>query len=101
MSLNKNLTKYSIRCSTENKLVYTWSETSPQVCPNNTYHLIDISSIKIVDTVIQNAVTIIQSNGQTGDNYRVESRKLIIPANTTVQGDYTWNYPIAVMTSEI
>jgi hypothetical protein len=98
MSLNKNLYKYSLRCSSENKLVYTWSETSPQVCPNNTNHLIDLSSIKIIDTVIQNSVSIIQSNGQTGDNYRVESRKLTIPANTTIHEDYTWNFPIAVMT---
>lgn len=98
MSLNKNLSKYSIKCVSENKIIYTWDETSPQVCPNNTNHLIDLSSIKIVDTIVQNAVTIIQSNGQTGDNYRVESKKLTIPANSTVHEDYTWNYPIAVMT---
>jgi len=98
MLLNKNLNKYSLRCSSENKLVYTWNETSPQVCPNNTNHLIDLSSIKIVDTIVQNAVTIIQTNGQTGDNYRVESKKLTIPANSTIYEDYTWNYPIAVMT---
>jgi len=98
MSLNKNLTKYSLRCSSESKLVYTWSETLPQVCPNNTNHLIDLSSIKIVDTIVQNAVTIIQSNGLTGDNYRVESKKLVIPPNTTLHEDYTWGYPLAVMT---
>ena len=98
MSLNKNLSKYSVRCSSENKIVYTWSETSPQVCPNNTNHLIDLSSIKIVDTIIQNAVNIIQTSGETGDNYRVESKKLTIPANSTIHQDYTWAYPIAVMT---
>lgn len=98
MSLNKNLSKYSIRCSSENKIVYTWSETSPQVCPNNTNHLIDLSSIKIVDTIVQNAVTIIQSNGQMGNNYRVESKKITIPANSTIHQDYIWSYPIGVMT---
>jgi hypothetical protein len=98
MSLNKNLSKYSIRCSSENKIVYTWNETSPQVCPNNTNHLIDLNSIKIIDTIIQNSVNIIQSNGQTGNNYRVESKKITIPANSTLDSDYTWNYPISVMT---
>lgn len=99
MSLNKNLNKYSLRCSSENKLVYTWAETLPQVCPNNTNHLIDLSSIKIVDTVIQNMVTISQSSsGLTGTNYRVESKKLVIPANSTIYEDYTWNYPIGIMT---
>jgi len=98
MSLNKNLYKYSIRCSSENKLVYCWDESTPQVCPNNTNHLIDLNSIKIIDTVIQNSVNIIQSSGNTGDNYRVESKKLTIPANSEIYEDYTWSYPIAVMT---
>lgn len=98
MSLNKNLYKYSIRCSSENKLVYCWSEYPPQVCPNNTNHLIDLNSIQIIDSVIQNSVNIIQSTGATGDNYRVESKRLVIPANSEVWEDYTWGFPIAVMT---
>ena len=60
--------------------------------------MIDLNSIKIVDTVIQNSVNIIQSNGNTGDNYRVESKKITIPANSEVHEDYMWDYPIAVMT---
>lgn len=98
MSLNKNLNKYSLRCSSENKLVYCWNETTPQVCPNNTSHLIDLSSIQIVDTIVQNSVNIIQSSGDTGNNYRVESRKLVIPANSELIQEYTWQYPIDVMT---
>lgn len=65
---------------------------------NNTNHLIDISSIQIIDTVMQNSVNIIQSSGETGGNYRIESKKFIIPANSELYQDYTWNYPIAVMT---
>jgi hypothetical protein len=98
MSLNKNLNKYSIRCSSEGKLVYCWDEKQPGVCPNNTNHLIDLNSIKVIDTVVQNSVNIIQSNGNTGNNYRVQSKKLLIPANSTHYEDYTWEYPIDVMT---
>jgi hypothetical protein len=98
MSLNKNLYKYSLRCSSENKLVYCWNEESPQVCPNNTNHLIDLNSITIIDSVIQNSVNVIQSSGTTSDNYRVESKKIIIPPNTVLKTNYTWSYPISVMT---
>lgn len=98
MSLNTNLNKYSIRCSSEGKVVYSWDEKQPSTCPNNNGHLIDLSSIKIIDTVIRNSVNIIQSSGTTGDNYRVESKKLIIPANTEIIDEFTWEYPIDVMT---
>jgi hypothetical protein len=96
--MSKNINKYQLRCSSENNLVYTWSETTPSKCPNNTNHLIDLSSIKIIDNVIQNTVTILQSDGATGEHFCVESKQLIIPANSTVHTDYTWPYPISVMT---
>lgn len=98
MSLNKNIYKYSIRCSSEDKLVYCWDELTPQVCPNNTSHLIDLNSVKIIDTVIQNSVNIIQSTGATGNNYRVEFKKLTIPGNSEIYKDYTWDFPIELMT---
>lgn len=98
MSLNKNLNKYSIRCLSEGKLVYCWNEKQPGVCPNNTNHLIDLSSIEIIDTVVQNSVNIIQSSGITGNNYRIESKEIFIPPNTEIIDDSSWEYPIDVMT---
>jgi hypothetical protein len=98
MSLNKNLNKYSIRCSSEGKLVYCWDDKQPAVCPNNTSHLIDLNSIKVIDTIIQNSVNIIQSTGITGYNFRVESKKINIPPNSIYYEDYRWDYPIEIMT---
>lgn len=78
--------------------MYLWNETPPTRCPNNTNHLIDLNSIKIVDTVIQNSVNIIQTSGLENSNYGVESKYLTIPPSGVYEVDYSWPHPIAVLT---
>ena len=48
--------QYRIYCDTEADYVYTWAETEPTVCPNDSGHTIDTDSITIVDTVANDLV---------------------------------------------
>lgn len=50
------MNKYVLLCNTETTLngtpthVYTWSSTVPTVCPNDSGHTIDISTITVTET---------------------------------------------------
>lgn len=57
-----NLYKYRIFCVTEQAFVYTWSDVTPTVCPNNNTHTIDPSTITIIESQLINTVVPIDDN---------------------------------------
>lgn len=94
-----NIYKYRIHCTTENAFTYMWNDCAPTICPNNNQHQIDTASITIIDSREQNNVSIVQVQpGTTGEHYRVEGKRILIPANAMVTQDYTWPFNISVMT---
>lgn len=60
--------KYSIYCETEEATVYTWAESEPTTCPNNTAHTIDTDSISIVETMADDLVGL-KDVSKTTDNF--------------------------------
>jgi hypothetical protein len=98
MSESQTLYQYRLHCNSEDALVYTWDTQPPIVCPNNNSHQIDIASISIIDTVATNNISIIQTTGDIQENYCCESKKITIPANTTMSNVYTWPINIAILT---
>jgi hypothetical protein len=95
---NQTLYQYRFHCNSEESLVYVWSTQAPTVCPNNNTHHIDPSTISIVDTVASNNVSIVQTTGDIQNNYCCESKKITIPANSTISTVYTWPIDIAILT---
>ena len=95
---SQTLYQYRFHCHSEENLVYTWSEQAPTVCPNNNTHQIDTASISIIDSISSNNVSIIQTTGDIQNNYCCESKKITIPANSTISTVYTWPLDIAILT---
>jgi uncharacterized protein (DUF1499 family) len=95
---SRTINNYRLLCNTEDKQVYTWDVSPPICCPNNNTHLIDTNSITIVDNINSTAVNIIQNTDNVGDNYRVESFPINVPAGQTVISNYKWPYNISVLT---
>ena len=61
-----NVYKYRVYCNTEAKNVFTWAESAPTTCPNNTAHTINNNSISIVDKIVSNEVKIQAESVPTG-----------------------------------
>lgn len=95
---SRSIYRHRLHCSTEDAFVYCWSEDTPTNCPHDINHIVDLNSISIIDTVSNNSVNIIQSSGDTGNNYRVEGKKLTIPPLSTLDFDFSWPYNISVLT---
>lgn len=47
----KKVYKYRVRCQTEGKNIFVWSESEPTSCPNNSEHTIDPSKTTIIGNV--------------------------------------------------
>lgn len=96
--MSKSVNKYRIFCNTENKYTYSWDDTLPTKCPTDGSHTIDTTTISVIDTINTSTVNINQENVPTGGNYRAESKKVTIAANSTQSFDFVWPYPISVLT---
>jgi hypothetical protein len=86
---------YRLFCVVEQIFVYCWGVSEPTVCPNNSEHT-SITNCSILDTVSKQEVLIQQDIGTTQGMYRAESKCIQVPANTTVDSDYTWPFDINV-----
>ena len=53
-----SVSKWRMRCETENTYVYTWSDTVPTVCPNGGDHTIDQNSTVGISQVQENTVKV-------------------------------------------
>lgn len=83
------LNKYRIWCVTDSKDEFTWAESEnlPTVCPTDHAHT--IGSIRIVQTIEENLVTINEHSGGLGGYYKTKGEFMQIPANYAVAGELT------------
>jgi hypothetical protein len=54
----KKISKWRMRCETENAYVYQWSEGVPTTCPNSVEHTIDTNRTVGVSQVEEQAVAV-------------------------------------------
>lgn len=90
------LYQWRLRCTTDTRFEYIWSETEPTLCPTDGAHTIDSSKTTIVDKIADNLIQIKEESTPTGGNFRAETKTINVPANTTQSFDYSWDFPIAV-----
>lgn len=88
--------KWSLWCIAEQAVKYVWSDTKPQVCPTDHAHEIDPETPSIMDQMSQNIVKIKEESIVTGGNFKCETRKINVPANTSNFMDISFKYPISV-----
>lgn len=88
--------KWSLWCITEQAIKYVWSDIKPQVCPTDHVHEIDPETPSIMDQMSQNLVKIKEENIVTGGNFKCETRKIQVNANSTNFMDISFKYPISV-----
>ena len=98
MSIVKQVNRYRLWCVTENANVYTWSDSLPIQCPNNSGHVIDGASCTIIDSVASDSVSIDQDGGHTNLNYMCRGYSMSIPYGQTVTKDITFPFNISIST---
>jgi hypothetical protein len=87
---------WRVWCTTDSAYKYTWAEEEPTTCPENIAHSVDSSKTTILDIVDPGVVKIQEENTPTGGNFKTETRKMSVTANSTDTADYTFDIPIAV-----
>lgn len=99
--MSKKVYYYRIYCNTETSYVYTWDSKKPTVCPNDATHSINTSTITITNK-IEESKTVIEEETPggtpTGGRFRCDGLNIITQPNTTGIRDFSWAYPISVMT---
>lgn len=90
--------QYRIRCTTDAKDEFTWSETEPTTCPTNTAHTIDAAKTVIVDAVADNEVKIQEEQTKTGAHYQTRGIANSIPAVAEWHDfpDFSWPFPVSI-----
>lgn len=94
----RTIHKYRCYCLTENTVVFLWSDSAPQFCPNNTQHTLDGNSVTVVETVSDKVMEISQDRGLTGGNFRAETVRAICKPNMAQTFDFSWPFNISVHT---
>lgn len=91
--------KYRIYCNTEAANVYSWAESEPTTCPNNTSHSINTSSISVVDERGSNTVKIKEEEVATGGYICIENKVINIATGPDVDTVtvHSWPYPVSVL----
>jgi hypothetical protein len=87
---------YRIFCITENKYVYAWGQVIPVTCPDNTAHLIDPTTISVIETIDSSVIFLSHDTGSTLGRYRAEGKLLNANPSTITTLDMTWAYDITV-----
>lgn len=98
-AVDATIYKYKMYCQTEAKNVYTWSETVPTTCPNDTAHTINASSVSVVDERGPDSVTIKEETIATGGHYKAETQTINIAAGPDVDTliTHSWPFPVSVL----
>ena len=93
MSINK----YVMYCVTEQQFVNVWSQTRPTHCPNDITHVIEDSSIGIVETINNQSVYIAgKSTGNTNGYYIVQGKTTNIDTNSIIYDDTVFKVPSCI-----
>lgn len=88
--------KYKIYCNTDSVWETKWDTESLTVCPTNSSHSVNSNSVTIIDSISENETIIKEETIKTGGHYRVETKKIIASQGVN-SADYTWPYPISVL----
>lgn len=88
--------KYRVYCNADAKYVYTWAETPPTKCPENTNHTINTVDTTIVDIRDESLVSIKEESVPTGGNYQCTTILIDCPPHSTITKDTSWPYPVSV-----
>ena len=103
MSSSTELYLYQYTCDNETGNPYKeeWrnsEDTVPSHCITDSSHT--ISNIHIVDTMTNDTVKIDENDSGTGGSYCAETKNMVIPANSTETFDYTYPFPVSVLSIE-
>lgn len=97
------LYKYSFTCNDEGVSKQVWREESdpvPTKCPDDTSHVINTTSIRIVERVEENNVKVQEETIPTGGHFKALGRKMDIAANETKTKDEVFPFDISAMAIE-
>ena len=72
--------QYRLFCISDNKFEYTWNTEEPTLCPTDTSHTIDTSSITVVNVLENETIKIREESIPTGGNFRCEQHSSAISA---------------------
>lgn len=96
------INKYRVKCETDNKFEYVWSESLPTVCPSNTAHTINTNTITIVDSVKNKVLQIKEESVPTGGNFQARTMSLPnITGNSITTEMMYFPFPISAMSVNI
>lgn len=84
IKMSQSVYKYRIYCNTEADYVYSWGNTEPTTCPNDTAHSIDTNSIAIIETISTQTI----KAEENSDGY-FETTHVVMNIPTGSPGDIT------------
>lgn len=93
------LNKWQVYCKDEKTRKYIWLEEGdePSVCPTDTGHSIDTTTMSIYEIKKNDLITIREENTPTGGNFRAETVSFDIEANSVGVHEVSWPIPINVL----
>jgi hypothetical protein len=90
MSVNK----YQVYCITEGIWVESFSTEEPTTCNNDTSHVINNSSVQLLETISNSIVIVKEESTPTGGHFKIRTIECNIPAGVTgVETDYDHIFP--------
>ncbi len=95
--MTSTIYRWRVFCEAGHGIQYTWNPTKPITCPLTAGHAIDQNATVSIEKIDPNIVTIKEENGETGGNFKTESKVLITQPNSVSTMDVTWTYPISVL----
>lgn len=97
--------KWELYCQTEASLQTVWSPEEPTACPNNSDHSISTNpGPRIIDTINNNNVKLIEENQPTQGYYQFKGFKKEIPEANGMQNvitthSFSWPFKITLLNS--
>lgn len=88
---------YRLKCTTDNKNEFVWSDTVPTTCPINTSHTIDTSSIVVVGKKNDNELSIKEETTPTGGHFSTHTVHIDAAQNTTTPYVIKFPFPISAL----
>lgn len=93
--------KYRIWCDTDSKWEYAWAESELTTCPVNTSHAIDVNKTSVVDSVIEDTVTVREENVPTGGHYQASSYRIPVASGMGMTTkDISFPHPVCMLAAE-
>ena len=96
-----SVTNYKIYCNTEERYVEGYGTAPPNSCYNNNTHDVNHNSVKLIKTISENAVRIIEEDIPTGTHYGCTAFRFdAAPLSTTVYQS-SFPVPVSMLTAQL